>query len=383
MKRVAILKNNFLPKGGLEKHAHQLARVFAERGCETLVLTQFPKGRGGSPFEPDPPYEVLSLGENTSWHLTSRLKFDRACREWARRNPGTLLFGFDRISCMTHYLAGDGVHKLYLSQRRYLDGPLRTLSHRLNPKHRRSLEEEKTLFERGEVEVFPNSYMVKEDILEHYDADPARLHVVHNGIEWRALQEPFDRWERERPRLYQELSLDPGRYQFLFLGHGYKRKGLLPLLDGLSRLPADLWQLSVVGREARLSDYQSYVKRLDMEGNVRFFGGQSDTRPFLQVADSLVLPSLYDPFANVTVEALAMGLFVVTSDFNGGKEVLTPESGCIIDSLFNPESVAEALQQALLRPKSGERAAIIRKSVAHLEVASQLNKVVERSLNAT
>ena len=45
--------------------------------------------------------------------------------------------------------------------------------------------------------------------------------------------------------------------------------------------------------------------------------------PFYQMADALVIPSFYDPFANVTVEALAMGLFVLSSKHNGGPEILT------------------------------------------------------------
>ncbi len=50
-------------------------------------------------------------------------------------------------------------------------------------------------------------------------------------------------------------------------------------------------------------------------------------------------------------EALAMGLYVVTSRFNGGKEVLTPQSGSVIEELTSPESVAQALKTALAFPK--------------------------------
>ncbi len=56
-------------------------------------------------------------------------------------------------------------------------------------------------------------------------------------------------------------------------------------------------------------------------------------RPFYQLADALAIPSFYDPFANVTVEALAMGLFVVSSRSNGGFEILDPSKGIIIENL--------------------------------------------------
>ena len=67
---------------------------------------------------------------------------------------------------------------------------------------------------------------------------------------------------------------------------------------------------------------QALAAKLNIQRRVTFFGPQKEIRPFYQFADALVIPSFYDPFANVTVEALAMGLFVVSSKSNGGHEIL-------------------------------------------------------------
>jgi UDP-glucose:(heptosyl)LPS alpha-1,3-glucosyltransferase len=75
---------------------------------------------------------------------------------------------------------------------------------------------------------------------------------------------------------------------------------------------------------------------------VRFFGMQSETLPFYQ-ADGLLLPTLYDPFPNVILEAMACGLPVITTTGCGGAEFIVQGSnGYVCDALDIP-----ALQQSV------------------------------------
>jgi UDP-glucose:(heptosyl)LPS alpha-1,3-glucosyltransferase len=98
---------------------------------------------------------------------------------------------------------------------------------------------------------------------------------------------------------------------------------------------------------------------------------------FYQFADAVVIPSLYDPFANVTVEALAMGLFVVSSKSNGGHEILTDKNGAIISNLFNRDSLTFALKEALRHPKTPMQALSIRESVRNLDYSLQTKKLID------
>ena len=111
-----------------------------------------------------------------------------------------------------------------------------------------------------------------------------------------------------------------------------------------------------------------------------FFGPRREVAPFYALSDCLVIPSLYDPFANVTIEALAMGLYVVSSPFNGGKEVLTQENGAIIETLNDRDSLIASLNRALAHPKTPKRAARARASVEHLKFDHQLTTLVEETL---
>ncbi|EEG87064.1 hypothetical protein PROPEN_00733 [Proteus penneri ATCC 35198] len=65
-----------------------------------------------------------------------------------------------------------------------------------------------------------------------------------------------------------------------------------------------------------------------------FLGVQKDTLPLYQMADGLLLPTLYDPFPNVVLEAMACGLPVITSYTCGGSEFIEQGvNGFVTDAL--------------------------------------------------
>jgi UDP-glucose:(heptosyl)LPS alpha-1,3-glucosyltransferase len=103
----------------------------------------------------------------------------------------------------------------------------------------------------------------------------------------------------------------------------------------------------------------------------------ADITPFYQMADVLVIPSFYDPFANVTIEALAMGLFIVSSKHNGGHEIITKENGTVIENLLHIDSLSHALENCLNHPKTTMSANRIRQSVAHLDFSTQLKELMK------
>lgn len=95
------------------------------------------------------------------------------------------------------------------------------------------------------------------------------------------------------------------------------------------------------------------------------------------MADCVVIPSLYDPFANVTIEALAMGLYVVTSSKNGGSEVISSDTeGCVFHDLTNPEELARCLQKALQRPKTAQSSLAIRQKYKSYDFSNQIQKYI-------
>lgn len=305
-------------------------------------------------------------------------QFDGFVRRWLKKNQPDLVFGMDRNRQQTHIRAGNGVHAAYLESRIITEGHLKGLLCRFNPLHRKILELEKAAFESPELQtLFTNSYMVREQVLKHYTIAPQKIQVIHNGVEWHEMQLPFLEWENNRKMALNKFNLNPDHFHFLFIGHGYLRKGLDRLLIGLSRLPFRDFTLSVIGKDNQLDLYRAIAVQCGLKNNVQFFGPSQEIRHFYQLADALVIPSFYDPFANVTVEALAMGLFVVSSKHNGGHEILTEQNGAVIEDLLDPDAMVQALQKALAHRKTAQSASLIRDSVKHLDFSHQLSRLME------
>ncbi|MGE5196076.1 MAG: glycosyltransferase, partial [Anaerolineae bacterium] len=308
--------------------------------------------------------------------------YDRFCENFLAANPSDIVLGLDRNRFQTHLRAGNGVHRAYLEKRKMIDPFFKRLSFAFNPLHQTILSFERKAFESPQLKILiANSHMVKQEILHFYATDPKKIHVIHNGMEWQEMHNDFDEWPQKKGLIASALKLDPSVFHFLFIGHHYRRKGLEKLLEALSLLRKETFHLSVVGKDKDIASYKTLAHRLNLGEKVSFFGSQPNLRPFYQLADCLVVPSFYDPFANVTVEALAMGLFVISSKTNGGHEVLSEESGLVIDDLMRPDAIADTLRRGMKRAKTLQGARGIRESVRHLDFSNQLKHLTDLVLS--
>ena len=338
--RVVFLKSNAAATGGLELYTQRLAQMFAQSHDVTLLTT----GKVGKQ-----PFETLSLCETTKFSLQHIKRFDAKAQKWIEKHKPDLVFGMERNRFQTHYRAGSGVHAAYLERRRKKEKVAKRLSLAINPLHQQILKIEKEAFEHPQLQkLFVNSNMVKEEMLHYYNIAPEKLFVVHNGVEWEGCR----------------ATDQNDHYHFLFVGNDFRRKGLSTVLYAMRGLRG--CQLTIVGKDKNASYFEKLAQKLQIPAH--FVGPQADLKPFYEAADCLVLPTLYDPFANVTLEALAHGLFVVTSHDNGGKEILTPQSGIVTDD------VQEALFYAQHYRRDPHK---IRESVKHLTFENQLRRIVE------
>jgi UDP-glucose:(heptosyl)LPS alpha-1,3-glucosyltransferase len=105
------------------------------------------------------------------------------------------------------------------------------------------------------------------------------------------------------------------------MGTGFERKGLVYLLRALPAAGEKIW-LAVAGRDAEADTYRALARTLGVEGRVRFLGPVTHPELVYAAADVLVLPTIYEPFSNACLEALASGLPVITTRAAGVSEVL-------------------------------------------------------------
>jgi UDP-glucose:(heptosyl)LPS alpha-1,3-glucosyltransferase len=377
MRSITLLKSGISHVGGLEKYTLRLAEAFANKGCDVTLLTT------GDTNAIDPSSSINAIS-HTYEHKLSVLKvreFDKFCSSSLKKNPSSIIFGLDRNRHQTHIRAGNGSHAAYLFHRKRSEGFFKKLSFSLNPLHKLLLSIEKESFESPELRtLFTNSHMVKNEILSFYDVPPYKIEVIHNGAPWQEMQGAFDDSFRNKILLVKELGLPKDVFHFLFIGHNFERKGLGEILQALSLMKEKDFHLSVIGSDKNSRKYLQKTVALGLSSRVTFFGERKDVLKFYQIADCLLIPSHYDPFANVTIEALAMGLAVVSSKYNGASEIITKESGHMIEDLLDPFSVLNCLEKALKTRKEFLSGALIRDGVKHLDFSHQLTKMVDRTL---
>ena len=324
--RIAIVRQRYNPYGGAERF---VARAIAALGREGVGVTVLARdwqegGRDGGPVELlrcDPFY----LGR--VWRDRSFAR--KVCETLALRRFD-LVQSHERIACCDVYRAGDGVHAQWLINRASALGPFGRLAVALNPYHRYLLGAERDLFASPRLRaVICNSRMVREEIRAHFGVSEDKLHVIYNGVD---LETFHPRLRLERVAVRARLGIAADSMVYLFVGSGFERKGLPQLLHALAGL--ETARLIVVGRDKRTGAMQRLAARLGLASRVHFAGAQDNVKPWYGAADCFVLPSLYDPFPNAALEAMAAGLPVITSTQCGAAEFIEPgHSGAVCDAL--------------------------------------------------
>ncbi|HXZ89236.1 MAG TPA: glycosyltransferase family 4 protein, partial [Candidatus Binataceae bacterium] len=99
------------------------------------------------------------------------------------------------------------------------------------------------------------------------------------------------------------------------------RKGLRFLIEAWPALDVNA-HLVVAGADRAIGSYQRLARRLDVAGRVHFLGPQGRIDQIFVATDGLALPSLFEPFGNVIMEAMASGLPVLCSTACGAAETL-------------------------------------------------------------
>lgn len=158
-----------------------------------------------------------------------------------------------------------------------------------------------------------------------------------------------DRFAGIQARLAALHSPPAGRLSLLFVGSVIPRKGLHTLLQALARFPFENWRLDVVGRldvePAYVQAMQEYAERATWGNRVRFWGALDDEGLALRYAgsDLLVMPSTYEGFGIVYLEAMSFGLPAVGTTAGGAREIIQDGENGLLVPPDDPAALARCL----------------------------------------
>ena len=336
---VAFVHPAYRPDGGAERI---LARMLAALGAHAVHLTVVTRRWDGAGADPN--ITVVRCDPFHVGRLWREISFARAACRALASIEADLVQSQTRIPCCHLYRAGGGLHRIWLRERNRARGWRGTLGQSLSLYHRHKLAEEARLYASPVLRaVICNSRMVAGEIHEEYGVDPTRLRVIHNGVD-SAHFRPGAQWA-ESLQIRARLGIAPGTPVFLFVGSGFERKNLAGAIRALAQMSRPDAQLVAVGQDKQAGRYRALARGLGVAERVHLVGRQADVRPWYGAADALVLPTLYDPFANVVLEAMASGLPVITSLKCGAVDLIeSGRNGLLCDALDHPALAAHMAQ---------------------------------------
>jgi UDP-glucose:(heptosyl)LPS alpha-1,3-glucosyltransferase len=321
--RLAIIRQKYRDDGGAERFVSRALEALGQSGLDVTLITR--NWKGGENFriqQCDPSY----LGR--LWRDKS---FANCVCKTVSTSQFDLIQSHERLSCCNLYRAGDGVHREWLKQRSRVLPKWRQQALWASHYHRYIMSAEKKMFESEQLKaVICNSQMVSDEILRYFDISPDKLHVIYSGLDTEHFHPDC---RKDSAAVRTELGFSEDDSVFLFVGSGFERKGLRTFINALALLPTSAKGI-VIGEDKNRAKYETLSNTSGLNDRLIFLGKKSDVRPYYGAADALVLPTLYDPFPNVILEAMACGIAVLTSTKSGGAEVINDgKQGYVHDAL--------------------------------------------------
>jgi UDP-glucose:(heptosyl)LPS alpha-1,3-glucosyltransferase len=325
--KIALVRKDFLPQGGGgERYAVELAKSLRDFGHEVHVFAHRYQPLEGIFFHTvEVPVKFSAL---KNWIFARNVQLALS------GNDFDIVNGLSQIYPQDVYRLGDGIHKHWLNVRP--SAIFDRLWTKISPRHRVILGIEKKIFSPGNYKrIIAISNLCKKHATNYYGVPPHLIDVIYCGVDF----EIFNSSARNKGSVLRD-SLGVGREDVvvLFVGMNFARKGLRSLLMAVSQLRnKEKYRVMIVGK-GNIYRYKKLAQDLGLNGVAIFCGLQDNMPAFYGSADVFVLPSYYEPFGNVCLEAMACGLPVIATRETGASElILHGRSGFVMD---HPEETA-------------------------------------------
>jgi UDP-glucose:(heptosyl)LPS alpha-1,3-glucosyltransferase len=376
--KVAIVIEHFSPKrGGAEVYTSYLVEKLAADGHEVhlfaqdwtheparVTMVRVPvKGVTGAG-------QVLNFATEAS-ELVSFGKFD-------------VIHSMARIMRLSIFHPHGGVMKASIerslaSSRSTIEKGLRQAARWLNTKSDMLLELEAIIYEQSPPpRLVAVSNMVADDMKRYYKAPDEKIDVVYNGVDTRRFR-PENR-SAYRSQIRDELNIGEDEILLLLVAHNYRLKGVdifIKAVAEFARKGAKNIRGLVVGGGDEPT-YRDLAQKMGAGNRVLLHEAAFDIERSYAAADIYVHPTFYDPMSLVALEALASGLPVVTTRYNGASEIMTDGlQGFVVAEPRDVGAIVSAVEQLADGKRRADMGAAARKLAEEFPLERNYKGILE------
>jgi UDP-glucose:(heptosyl)LPS alpha-1,3-glucosyltransferase len=370
--RIALLTRRFdSAGGGTERDLIVTANCLRAAGHQVTIFADQIRGATGA-------WNVRRVGGRLRLgRALSLMRFAWTAAPAARRAGADLVLSFARCVGADVMRSGGGAHASYLRAAHKWRGPLGAAAMRFSPYHQVQMLVERQAFRNpGLKRVIAVSNFVRDDLIREFNLPPEKTTTIYNGVDLDRFRPAADSSQRAVVR--QKFVVPASARVVAFVGNGFARKGLGFLIEAWPLVAGGAFLL-VVGSDRQTEKFARRAHALNVGARVVFAGPQPKVEEIFHAADAFAMPSLFEPFGNVVMEAMASGLPALTSAFSGVAEVIPPSMrGFRVE---NPDDVGEvALRLGALfdAPKSlANEARATAEKFTWARYAKELNAVLE------
>lgn len=331
MKLAVIAKRVSYSLGGAERIAATLSGKLAAAGHEVHIFTM----QSEASLEGVHMHLLKTSTLFSPWRL---LSFNRRAERRLRSERFDIVYSLCQVSPADIYRVGDGIHQLWM-RIQYPTTLLRLAKYLTSPVHFAMRRLENKIFKSSaRAHFITNSRLLKEQVAAFFGISAGRITVVYNGVDHALFNETL---KERRPALRKQHGIRDDELVLLFVANNWERKGLATVISALGAAGNETARLLIVGR----GDPKRYValakQRHIAPERLLFTGRTAQVETYYGMADAFVLPTRYEPFANVCLEAMACGLPVATTRTNGAAELIRHgENGFVLEAWDDAAALA-------------------------------------------
>ena len=335
---IALIRRCYsLKKAGAERYCVNLSRHLQRLGHRVTIIGEEidPELQGQIEFLP------VRVNRLTSW--TRNRSFADNAAEVAKQQSFNIVHGLSRTPGVDTFRLTDPLQAHWINV--FYQNPVVNFLQHLNPRHRAILEIERQIYQSPTVRRYIVQSQLDGQLLQRYYGVPEeKIRRVGNGVDTTVFH-PGVRTEAEETRA--EWGLEDGQPLLVFASMDFRRKGLGSLLQALKLLRTRDVRLLVLGDGAK-AVYAKLAKDLGIGSQVIFAGRQSGMQRFYGAGDLFVLPTIYEPFPNVNLEAMACRMPVLTTATAGGRDIIREgDNGYLIAHPYAIQEMAEKIDRHL------------------------------------